>query len=151
MSTSNPVLHPYSERLWFGPAGWAGIAALATFLGIALLPVDGRLALAVAVVALVVLVLLAVRTTTLVEVSAGELRAGSAHIPVELLGEVRELDAAALRAELGPRLDARAHLCLRGWIHSGLRIELADPSDPTPYWIVTTRRPAQLAAALRAR
>ncbi|HWJ84512.1 MAG TPA: DUF3093 family protein, partial [Cellulomonas sp.] len=37
------------------------------------------------------------------------------------------------------------------WIHAGVRIELVDPADPTPYWIVTSRRPDELAAALRGR
>jgi hypothetical protein len=145
------VAPTFSERLWLGPVGWFGIVALAGCLGIAVLPVDDVLALAVAAVALVVLVVIAVLTTTRVEVSGGELFAGSAHVPLDLLGDVRVLDAAALRTELGPSLDARAHLSLRGWIHSAVRVELVDPADPTPYWIVTSRRPEELAAALRTR
>jgi hypothetical protein len=45
-------------------------------------------------------------------------------------------------------LDGRAYLCLRGWISPVVRVELDDPDDPTPYWLVSTRRPAQLVAAL---
>ena len=150
MPSSTTVVPTFSERLWFGPLGWAGIVALAGCLGIAALPVDDVLALVVAVAVLVALVVLAVATTTRVAVVDGELVAGAAHVPLELLGEVRVLDAAALRTELGPRLDARAHLCMRGWIHRGVRIELVDPADPTPYWIVSSRRPDDLAAALRA-
>ena len=54
-----------------------------------------------------------------------------------------------MRQAHGPRLDARAYLCLRGWIPTGVRIALADPQDPTPYWLLSTRRPEALAAALQ--
>ncbi|MDM7831376.1 DUF3093 domain-containing protein [Cellulomonas edaphi] len=150
MASRAPVTPTYSEKLWLGPLGWAGVVGLAACLGVAVLPVDALLSLVVGVVAVAALVFLGMATTTRVTVDGGELHAGDAHIPLELLGAVRVLDARELRAELGPRLDARAHLCLRGWIHSGVRVELVDPADPTPYWIVSSRRPEQLAAALTA-
>jgi len=49
----------------------------------------------------------------------------------------------------GPELDARAYLCLRGWIAAGVRVPVLDPRDPAPYWLVSSRRPAELAEALR--
>ena len=44
-------------------------------------------------------------------------------------------------------LDARAYLCIRGWIPTGIRVAVADPQDPTPYWLVSTRRPEELLTA----
>ncbi len=46
------------------------------------------------------------------------------------------------------RLDARAWLLLRGWIPGVVRVRLDDPDDPTPYWLVSSRHPRRLAAAL---
>jgi Protein of unknown function (DUF3093) len=89
-----------------------------------------------------------VRTTPLVEVAGGTLRAGAAHIPLALVGAVEVLDAEQMRQALGPALDARAFLCLRGWIATGVRFTLTDPADPTPYWLVSSRRPDQLAEAV---
>ncbi|WP_029287751.1 DUF3093 domain-containing protein [Cellulomonas sp. HZM] len=145
-----PTAPAFRERLWLGPLGWGGIVLLALTLGVAAVPVDLRLAVGVTVAALAGLAALTLATTTLVEVRDGELRAGPAHIPLALLGTARVLDAAGTRAELGPGLDARAYLCVRGWIHSGVRVELADPADPTPYWVVSSRRPVELARALGA-
>jgi hypothetical protein len=71
-------------------------------------------------------------------------------VPLALLGEARVLTGEELRHELGPGLDARAHLCLRGWIGSAVRVELVDLQDPTPYWVVSTRRPQELVAAVAA-
>jgi len=39
---------------------------------------------------------------------------------------------------------------VRGFIHRGLRIELIDSEDPTPYWVVTSRNPQRFAAAIEA-
>ena len=50
----------------------------------------------------------------------------------------------------GVELDARAHLVLRGWVGPVVLVTLDDPDDPTPAWLVSTRRPEHLAEALRA-
>jgi hypothetical protein len=39
-------------------------------------------------------------------------------------------------------------MLVRGWIPGVVRVELRDPEDPTPYWIVSSRRPQELAKAL---
>ncbi|MFF2622291.1 DUF3093 domain-containing protein [Oerskovia jenensis] len=145
----------YSERLLPGPGGWSAAAAFAVILGVALWPVDDVLSISTAVVALVVLLALAWWTSPVVSVGPGPdgvrvLRAGRATIPTSLLGTVTVLDRAAMTRELGPALDARAYVCLRAWARTGVRVELVDPADPTPYWLVSTRHATDLAAALAA-
>jgi hypothetical protein len=39
----------------------------------------------------------------------------------------------------------------RGWLAQSVRVQVEDPEDDTPYWLVGTRRPEQLAAALQRR
>lgn len=85
-----------------------------------------------------------------IRVADGMLAAGKARIPVALLGDARAAEGEEARAERGPRLDARAWLMIRGDVGPVVRIELEDPDDPTPYWLVSTRRPAELIAALEA-
>lgn len=77
------------------------------------------------------------------------LHAGSAHIGVEHLGEPEVLDVDGMRAAMGPEADARAFVCHRPWVRQGVRVAVVDPRDPAPYWLVASRRPAELAAALR--
>lgn len=84
-----------------------------------------------------------------VAVRDGVLRAGRAHIPAELLGEPTVLDAEATRLQTGRDADARAYLLLRPYVRGSVRVIVCDPDDPTPYWLVSTRRPERLAAALR--
>ena len=83
-----------------------------------------------------------------VQVVDGELHAGPAHIGVGHLGAATALDAEAARRLAGPDADARAYLLLRPYLKQAVRVEVADPADPTPYWLVGTRRPETLVSAL---
>ena len=78
----------------------------------------------------------------------GEFVAGSARIPVSLLAEPVALDAEATRRALGVEADARAYLVIRPYLKRAVRVRIVDPADPTPYWLVSTRHPDRLAAAL---
>jgi len=138
----------FRERLT--PAWWIWACAPGLGLGVALSVAKISVVWGVVTALLVtgVLLVLLLRSTPTLSVADGVLVAGRARIPVPLTGSVEVLDAAAMRQAHGPRLDARAYLCLRGWIHTAVRVELRDPADPTPYWVVSTRRPAALVGAL---
>jgi hypothetical protein len=60
------------------------------------------------------------------------------------------LDAAQAGVLRGPKADPAAHLLLRPYLKKAVYIGLADPADGVPYWLVATRRPTELAAALTA-
>ncbi|QWZ09482.1 DUF3093 domain-containing protein [Nocardioides panacis] len=83
-----------------------------------------------------------------VTVRDGMLTAGRARISVEHVGAVEALDADATHRLAGRDADARAYLLLRPYLRRAVRIAIVDPADPTPYWLVSTRRPTRLAAAL---
>jgi hypothetical protein len=84
-----------------------------------------------------------------VEVADGWLRAGRARIPGEYLGAAEPLDAAQTRHLAGPGADARAHLLLRPDLKRAVRVTIRDDRDPSPYWLVSSRDPEHLAAAIR--
>jgi hypothetical protein len=67
---------------------------------------------------------------------------------VDHVGAAAALDAEATRRLAGRDADARAYLLLRPYLSRAVRIDIDDPADPTPYWLVSTRRPDRLAAAL---
>jgi len=83
-----------------------------------------------------------------VDVDSAGLRAGREALPASHLGRARSLDAVHARRLLGPGLRADAELSLRPWIKTAVQIEVEDDDDRTPYWVVATRRPAELVAAL---
>ena len=79
---------------------------------------------------------------------AAGLSAGRAFLEAEHIGEVEPLEAAATRLALGPELRADAWLLQRAWVRTAVRVEVRDEADNTPYWVLSTRRPVELAAAL---
>jgi hypothetical protein len=83
-------------------------------------------------------------------VSDGWFQAGRARIATSYLGEVTALDAEQTRLVAGRDADARAFLLLRPYLKRAVKVEIADPADPTPYWLVSTRHPDTLAAELTA-
>lgn len=148
MSAPSPV---FRERLLPGAAALAAAMSAGLLALVILLPVNRVAAIVVAVVVAAAGVVWLLLGAPVLTVHDGVLRAGGAHVPVTLLGEPTVLATRELmRAELGGRLDARAHVLLRSWIATGVRVPLHDPADPTPYWLLSTRRPEELAAALRA-
>jgi len=48
----------------------------------------------------------------------------------------------------GRNIDPRSWMALRFWVSTGVKIVIADPQDPTPYWLVSTKKATALAAAL---
>jgi hypothetical protein len=83
-----------------------------------------------------------------VRADAHGLKVGAAHLDAAHIGTVTPLDRVAFRANLGPEADARAWLRTRPYVDGGIRVEVKDPSDPVPYWLLSCRRPEAVVAAL---
>lgn len=143
-----PGSSTYRERLWPGPLLLAvvplAVAPLAVAYGAVFGPVLGWL-IAVALIALGWAWLLG--SSPRIEVDADAFHAGRAHIPLRFIGQVTRLDRASL-ADIR-RTDVRAYAVLRpGTAREAVSIMLTDPADPHTRWLVNTRRPELLIAAL---
>ncbi|GGF23984.1 DUF3093 domain-containing protein [Subtercola lobariae] len=101
-----------------------------------------------AVVLYVGTVLILLALSPVVTVEDGMLTAGKARIPVSLLGEPEAFTGEGATLARGQRLDARAWLCIRGWVQPVVKVNVHDPADPVPYWLISSRNPNELVAAL---
>ncbi|GAA3866044.1 DUF3093 domain-containing protein [Leifsonia kafniensis] len=138
----------YREKLWPSPWVFLATALVIPASILVLMPISPLAGIITAIVFYGGIVLALTLTSPRIEVADGILTAGHARISVDQLGDVDCFDGAEATAERGPRMDMRAWLLLRGWISSIVRIQIADPGDPAPYWIVSTRNPQKLAAAI---
>ncbi|WP_369052354.1 DUF3093 domain-containing protein [Kineococcus terrestris] len=141
----------WDERWWPAPGSWASSLVVVAGAALVPLPIWGTAAaLAGAVLGALVsaAVLLSLATRTRLE--DGAFHVGRARLPLEVVSGVDPVLPAQRRAALGTQLDARAHLAIRSWVPGAVRVHLDDPRDPAPYWMVSTRRPRELAAALSA-
>lgn len=84
-----------------------------------------------------------------VEVTGGRFEVDDANLPVEFIDEVTPLQGTPLRDALSVGLHPLAFVVQRPWMRGAVKVDLNDPADPTPYWIISTRHPERLAEALR--
>jgi hypothetical protein len=162
----------YHERLRVPFSWW--LLGLATMLLLATEVVAGyawpiAVAIYVVLVGLVAAVLWSWSRPTVL-VTEEELRVGPACLPLAAVGEVTALDEAQARSLRGPRGDPAAFLMMRPYLRQAVYVEVARPGAETrarrrlrgfrlrvettrpaaeaPYWLVCTRHPAGLVAAI---
>lgn len=141
----------YQERLYPAPSMFVFIALVIPASIVVFIPIKpqgGITGLGVGVMVGLVLYLgviaLFVVTAPKITVSSNVLTVGRATIPREFVGDIQSYRGDAATVQRGTALDARAWLCIRGWVKPVLRISIVDPNDPTPYWLISTRRPDAL-------
>jgi hypothetical protein len=78
------------------------------------------------------------------------LHVDDARLPLSAVADVEVLEPVAYSDALGVAQHPLAFVVQRPWINRGVRVVLDDPEDPTPYWIVASRRPERLREALTA-
>lgn len=86
-----------------------------------------------------------------IRVGKTTLSVGRARIPRQMVGKIDEITKDQIFQERGPRLDPAAYKVFQGTVKTAIKIEIKDSNDPTPYWIISTRKPSQLATVLRAK
>jgi hypothetical protein len=142
----------YEERLGVPLRWWVQGTMLVASLWLAVvvaLPAAAAWAVSGLALALMALGLLSYGSAR-VCVQDGTFRAGRARIDAVHLGTATALDPEATRRAAGVEADARAFLLLRPYLKRAVRVDIEDPRDPTPYWLVSTRHPEELARALHA-
>jgi hypothetical protein len=86
--------------------------------------------------------------TSTIEVEEGELRIKRAHIPLKYLGDIEVISKEKFGYERTRGADPAAFFAITFWISQGIKVAVKDDRDPTPYWLISTKRATELAAAL---
>lgn len=83
-----------------------------------------------------------------VRVTDGALAAGRRSLDLRHVGRTDVVHRRDKQQALGPQLDPTAFLLHRPWIGPVVRIEVTDPTSTEPYWVLSTRHPERLLAAV---
>lgn len=110
---------------------------------------DNRTALVAALIALVIGAIVIFLIKGEINCNGKELRVGRAHISYEYCGEVTVLSRVEFLRARSREVDPAAHLALFFWVSEGVKIEVNDPRDPTPYWLISTKCGADIKRALQ--
>ena len=150
MSTSahnSPVV--FKERASWPIWLWAFLLFLSGSLSIAIWAALGNTWAEVSMLTqLVGLLFLSQSTPLQIEVTADLLRVGPARIERKYISGVTSLTSEEMRILRGPKINTAAYMQIRFWISTGVKITISDPQDPTPYWLVSSKKARQLAGAL---
>jgi hypothetical protein len=138
----------YSERLLPGPWIFVITALVIPASLLVFLPINLTLGVICAAVLYTACVVLLIIGSPRIEVTDAVLVAGRARLPLPNVGDATGFTGTAATAQRGTKLDARAWLVIRGWISPVVKVDVLDENDPTPYWLVSTRHPKELIAAL---
>ena len=100
------------------------------------------------VISTVLIVLIVFKTKLVIEVDENEFRAGPAHIELKYLGQVTALDSKEMGRLRTRDADPASFLIFRFWRSTGVKVEINDSRDQTPYWLITSKRNTELAKIL---
>ena len=84
-----------------------------------------------------------------VVVEDGLLHVPGARAPLTAFGPPEVLDREQLRQWRGPRAQRDAWVRVPSWSSAAVRLPVDDADDDTPYWLIASRRPEELARACR--
>jgi hypothetical protein len=140
----------YRERLLVPVSYWLLAVPVVVTLGAeAYFFVDGFIPpLVIGLLMAIVAVFLVHWSTATIEVTGTVLRAAGDTLALTDADRVLALDERQSAQLRGPKGDPAAHLLLRPYLKRAVYVGLADPSDGVPYWLVATRHPEELAAAI---
>jgi hypothetical protein len=109
---------------------------------------DNTVTLIAFVASTIAIIYIAFAMRSTITLDGDELCIDRAHIDIKYLGAITILDAPAMRLLRTRDADPAAYLAIRFWIPTGLKIAVVDPRDPTPYWLITSKRGEEIAALL---
>ena len=96
----------------------------------------------------VLIVWIALKSKLVLEVDDSQLRAGPAHIELNYLGRATALNDKEMGRLRTRDADPASYLIFRFWRSTGVKVEINDPRDQTPYWLITSKRSNELAEIL---
>ena len=109
---------------------------------------DNTVAFTSFVAATIAIIYIAYAMRSTITFDGEELSIDRAHIESKYLGKVTILDSGAMRLLRTRDADPAAYLAIKFWAPTGIKIEVTDPQDPTPYWLITSKRGEEIAALL---
>lgn len=110
---------------------------------------DNQATLVTLFISTIALIWISIAMTSEITFDGNLLKIDKANIEIKYLGKVTVLDKTAMRLLRTRDADPAAYLAIKFWEPRGIRIDLTDPRDRTPYWLVTSKRGEEIAALLK--
>lgn len=80
-----------------------------------------------------------------IEVDERGFSVGEANLPLDVIAGYEVVTADRAFVERGTNLDPAAYVRFQLSVNSLIKLQIDDPQDPTPYWLIATRNPQAIA------
>ena len=139
----------YFEQISWGIWVWFFVAILCASIYLAVwAPLGNTPALVVTLLSLFGFFYLSLKMQTTTFIQDNFLYVNQAKIDLKYLKNAKALDGSEFKRAIGAEADPAAFLAINFWIKSGVKIEVNDKNDPTPYWLISSKRASELAKIL---
>ncbi len=105
-------------------------------------------AITISLIQLGLLIFTAQRTALEITVTKGWFLVGPAAIERAFIHNFEALEFKEYKRIRGVDADPASYLQIRFWVSTAIKIDLRDPKDKTPYWLISTNRANELAKVL---
>ena len=105
-------------------------------------------AITISLIQLGLLIFTAQRTALEITVTKGWFLVGPAAIERAFIHNFKALEFKEYKRIRGVDADPASYLQIRFWVSTAIKIDLRDPKDKTPYWLISTNRANELAKVL---
>ena len=110
--------------------------------------IGNQAALIISVIQIALLILAAQQSSLTITVTKGWLLVGPAAIERAFIHNFKALEFKEYKRIRGVDADPASYLQIRFWVNTAIKIDLRDPKDKTPYWLISTNRANELAKLL---
>lgn len=139
----------FFEQLSWGFGVWSFIAMLCLSIYLSIwAPLGNLAAIIVTAISLCAAFALSIKMRTTIYVSNQMLHVNKAKIDLKYIKSATVLTPVEYKKMIGVAADPAAFLAINFWVKSGVKVELKDKKDPTPYWLISSRNPKKLVKAL---
>lgn len=125
-----------------------GLSTLAIW--VVFLPINSGIGSIISLATLVIFSTFSLMRSPKIRVEGNFLKISKAKIEIRFISKAKLINQKDLFTERGVGLNALAYCVFQVGVTRAVRIEIEDSSDPTPYWLVSSRKPNQLIRALDA-
>ena len=110
--------------------------------------IGSQAALIISAIQIALLILAAQQSSLTITVTKGWLLVGPAAIERAFIHNFKALEFKEYKRIRGVDADPASYLQIRFWVSTAIKIDLRDPKDKTPYWLISTNRANELAKVL---
>ncbi|MEY3933776.1 MAG: hypothetical protein RLZZ606_375 [Actinomycetota bacterium] len=146
-----PAKNLYKERVLPSIYFYFASITLPVSLFLVALPFSEVVSISMALLSIPAVLVLSWVGSPLISLNDQTLSIGKVQIEVKHLGAAEVISPSSAFEERGIKLDTRAFTKFQIGVKQMVKIEIKDPLDPTPYWLIATRNPEVLAGLLNKR